>query len=81
MKLTEYQLLVIASYERWGYIPNQTDRIWYRTYIGELDKYRQTEGDRRDDREHEPDYISQYDDGPEHRGDPEYPFQDFNYGP
>ena len=36
--------------------------------------------DREDTREFERDYPSPYDE-PEERGDPEYPFQEFNYGP
>ena len=82
MRLTEYQKSVIKYYETWGYIPNSTDRKWYQTYIGSMNSYRQ-EGNRSDDREFDSEGSMTYEDkyGSDSGLPPEYPFQDFNYGP
>ena len=80
LKLTEYQKSVIKYYQTWGYIPNQTDRRWYQTYIGSMSSYQQ-EGERSDNRELELSLSYEEIYGPDWQLPPEYPFQDFNYGP
>ncbi len=55
-------------------------RLWYITAYGETPEGREDfEGDRQRD-PLERDSMEWYNEGPEATGDPEYPFQDFNYG-
>jgi len=73
---SKYELDVIGHYERFGWVEKQDRHI--------IDNYQEKrEGpDRsypeRDERVR--DHPSQYDE-PEWKQDPEYPFEDFNYGP
>lgn len=74
-EFTEYELAVIGYYERFGYVQRQD-----RAIIEDYQTLAVPERDRKDTRELEREFYSRFDE-PEFRNDPEYPFQDFNYGP
>lgn len=71
-----YELDVIDFYKRWGYVERDDQDI-----IEHYQDSRREEGERFDDRELERSmsYEERY--GPDAQLPPEWPFQDFNYGP
>ena len=72
---SEYELAVIGYYERFGYVERRDQYI-----IDDYQTIDQPDGYRQDTRELERPELSPYDE-PEVGLPPEYPFQDFNYGP
>jgi hypothetical protein len=71
-----YELDVIDFYNRWGYVERGDEDI-----IEHYQMSAREEGERFDDRELDVamSYEERY--GPDAQLPPEYPFQDFNYGP
>lgn len=72
---SEYELAVIGYYERFGYVQRQDRYI-----IEDYQTLATSEIDREDTRELERELSTRYDE-PDVGVPPEYPFQDFNYGP
>jgi hypothetical protein len=73
---SEYEKDVIGFYERFGYVERR-DRDIIENYFDS----RREEGESFDDRELERTMTYEETYGPDAQLPPEYPFQDFNYGP